>query len=215
MWYDEYSVETSVKLTKMQIEEGTVATEYEPYHKYKIPVKVSSFSQEEIVNIYLNEPLRKVGNYKDILDFEKGQVIRNIYQEKLTTVTSKSSTSSTYYMYLTDLSKRPMVVEKVAHCISDKFNTGDYSYSQIPRNKYVIKTYRTNAGVDRVAYSLTSSNLTDAKAEIGDGFDVCYVLYEPITESIELPPIPQFNGTTTYEVQTDAPPGAIQVCYYG
>lgn len=205
----------SLKLTNMQIEEGTVATEYEPYQKYKIPVKVTGVGKEEIVNIYLDKPLCKVGNYKDEIDFEKGQVIRRVYHEKLTDITSKSSTSSTYYMYLTDLSKRPMVAEKVAYCLSNKFAAGDYSYSNIPRNKYVIKTYRTNAGVDRVAYSLTSSNITDAKAEIGDGFDVIYVLYTEIKESVDLTPLPQYNGTITYEVLTDTPPSGIEVCYYG
>ena len=194
---------------------GELVTEGENVGQYKISVKVSSVGKEKIVDIYLDEPLRMVGEYNDEIDFEKGQVTRRIYREKITDIASKSSTSGTYYMYLSDLSKRPMVAEGVAYCIASKFKTGALKYSEIPWNKYTIKTYRTSGGVDRVAYSLTSNNLTNARAEIGDGFDVCYVLYTAITENIELPPLPQFNGTTTYEVITDTPPSGVEVCYYG
>ena len=39
---------------------------------------------------------------------------------------------------------------------------------------------------------------------------------EVIQKSVDgLPNLPQFNGTTTYEVLTDTPPSGIQVCYYG
>lgn len=39
---------------------------------------------------------------------------------------------------------------------------------------------------------------------------------EVIQKSVDgLPNLPQYNGTTTYEVLTDAPPSGIEVCYYG
>lgn len=194
---------------------GELVTEGENAGKYRVSVKVSGLGKEEIVDIYLDEPLRKVGDYEDVIDFEKGQVVRNIYQERITDITAKGSVSITYYTYLTDTLKRPLVEEGKAHCIASKFKAGNYNYSQIARYKNVIKTYRTTAGIDRIAYSLTSNNIDDARVEIGDGFDVCYVLHTPITENIELPPLPQFNGTTTYEVLTDTPPSGIEVCYYG
>lgn len=204
-------VYSGLKLTNMQLEEGTVATEYEPYQKYKIPVKVSGLGKEETVDIYLDEPLRKVGDYEDEIDFEKRQVIRRIYHERITKITTQGDTNR----YLTTIQKRPYVKEGVAHCLSTKFKPGNVRYAQIMQTMNIIKTYRTGAGANSVVYSLKSSTLADAQAEIGDGFEVCYVLYTPITENIELPPIPQFNGTTTYEVQTDTPPSGIEVCYYG
>lgn len=203
------TVDVDIKAIEFRINTSSDIGSY--YIIDNISVSIPNYQTE----LLLDEPLRKVGEFNDEIDFEKGQVIRRVYQEKLTTVDAKSSTSSTYYSYLTDLAKRPLVADKVAHCLATKFKPGNYAYSQIPRYEYVIKTYRTTAGVDRVAYSLASDNITDAQAEIGDGFEVCYVLYTPITESIELPPLPQFNGTTTYEVLTDAPPSGIQVCYYG
>ena len=39
---------------------------------------------------------------------------------------------------------------------------------------------------------------------------------EVIQKSVDgLPNLPQFKGTTIYEVQTDTPPSGIEVCYYG
>ena len=46
--------------------------------KYKIPVKVSNGKEEIVTNIYLDEPLRKIGEYADYLDFTTGKVIRKI-----------------------------------------------------------------------------------------------------------------------------------------
>ena len=38
---------------------------------------------------------------------------------------------------------------------------------------------------------------------------------EVIQQSVDgLPPLPQFEGTTIYEVQTEVPPSGIEVCYY-
>ena len=43
------------------------------YGKYKIPVTVNNIT----TNIYLNEPLRKIGDFADYLDYKNGKVVRN------------------------------------------------------------------------------------------------------------------------------------------
>lgn len=57
----------------IQIENGTEVTQYKPYG-YEIPINIDG----NIVNVYLNEPLRKVGNSADYLDYENSRVVRNI-----------------------------------------------------------------------------------------------------------------------------------------
>lgn len=52
-------------------------TPYEPYG-YKIPVKASNGTEEITTNIYLDEPLRKIGDYADYIDFENQKLLRNI-----------------------------------------------------------------------------------------------------------------------------------------
>lgn len=63
------------------IEEGTVSTEWEPY-------------QEELYNIYLNEPLRKIGEYSDYIDFKTGKVVRNIGKDNLSNIVLQSKTAT-------------------------------------------------------------------------------------------------------------------------
>ena len=60
-----------ITISNIQIEEGNVVTDYESYH-------------EETTNIYLTEPLRKIGDYTDYIDFNSGKVIRNINEYKFT-----------------------------------------------------------------------------------------------------------------------------------
>jgi hypothetical protein len=56
--------------------EGSTATSYEPYYE---PVTH---------NIYLDEPLRKVGNYADYIDFSSKKVVRYINRVKATSAFS-------------------------------------------------------------------------------------------------------------------------------
>ena len=51
---------------KPTLELGTTATEYEPY---RVPVTA---------NIYLDEPLRKIGDYADYIDFKGQRVVRRV-----------------------------------------------------------------------------------------------------------------------------------------
>lgn len=60
-------------IENIQIEESSTVTEYES-PGYRIPVKVN----DNVTNIYLNEPLRKVGDYEDYIDFENQKVVRNV-----------------------------------------------------------------------------------------------------------------------------------------
>lgn len=179
--------------------------------KYIIPVKVN----DSITYIYLNEPLRKVGEYEDVLDFANRRVVRNIASQYITTVDSKSITERTYSMFLSNLDKKTKYETNIAHCMSNKFKPGQYSYTQMPTRANIIQTYVTNTGASRVAYTFDGIyTLAEAQELIGDGFEVCYVLDSFETEAIELPSLPQYRGNTTYETNTQTFPSGIEVEYY-
>lgn len=63
--YNNSSYDAEVVFTDIQLEEGSTATEYEPYVE---PIRA---------NIILDEPLRKVGNHVDYIDFGKQMLIKN------------------------------------------------------------------------------------------------------------------------------------------
>lgn len=65
----------------IQVVSGATISEYEPYG-YKIPITLTADS-EETTNIYLDEPLRKVGNESDYIDFaeqKQHKVRKNLLQ---------------------------------------------------------------------------------------------------------------------------------------
>lgn len=191
---------------RVQIEEGTSATLFEPY------------IEPQTVNMYLDEPLRKVGDYADCVDFGKGVVLRNVGKRIFTGEENMQELglSNTSYLY-----RYAVGVTEMANLYSDRilmsnyFATGDYL--DIRDNPSPVVGILS---VSRIAFS-TSIPAKDAfKLWIADLYDsnplyVCYPLSTPIEEPIILPKLPQFKGTTIYEVQADIPPSGMQVCYYG
>ena len=75
--YNQNTLDTKIinKTGNIQVIEGAYTADtmppYEPYHK---PITT---------HIYLNEPLRKVGDYADYIDFKKGTVVRNVVELNL------------------------------------------------------------------------------------------------------------------------------------
>ena len=65
-WYDIATNGVDAN-AQIQIEEGKTKSEFEPYIE---PVTT---------NIFLNEPLRKIGDYADYIDFKHNKVIRNTF----------------------------------------------------------------------------------------------------------------------------------------
>jgi len=72
---DDPTLIDKIKVSNVMVNEGSTALPYEPYYEgYKIPVKINDTE----TNIYLDEPLRKIGEYVDYIDFEKQKVVRNV-----------------------------------------------------------------------------------------------------------------------------------------
>lgn len=68
---------------KFQLEKGSSATDYEPYIK---PITQ---------NIYLDEPLRKVGDYADYIDFKNQKVVRKVKEEDISCQLPKTLAKTT------------------------------------------------------------------------------------------------------------------------
>lgn len=209
--YSSWNTTRYLDLTTLQLEEGATATDYEPYH-------------EIITNIYLDEPLRKVGDYADYVDFRRGKVIRNVYSEFIDTVDMKSSNKpSVYTIFLSRITKKPFVTmatgtwDTTGFCISNKFKRHEYYFNQLSLVANSIQTYITTGGSYRVAYTFDDKTITSieqAQEKIGDGFEIFYVLDEPIEQSITLPTIPTFKGTSVISADTTVQPSDAKITYY-
>ena len=200
-----------IEVDTLQVENGDTATDYEPY------------VEPQTVNIYLDEPLRKVvypaqgWTFADLIEFERKKAIRNVYKEYITSVRNKSSNNGTTSVFFSDITKKPWFETNRGVCISDKFIQHRAVYANLKNTDGYIQPYITSSKENAVAYTFKGTDATltvqEAQELIGDGFEVCYALGKPIEVDIDLPKLPQFKGTTIYEVQTEVPPSGIEVCY--
>ena len=193
---------------KPQLEEGSTATTYEPYIA---PVTT---------NIYLDEPLRKVGDYADYIDFKNQKVIRKIAKKTYIGQSNEAwnnGSSDNHIKYIipvpNDFSNgyglegtyglSNIFVCKFANEAHTFYFTGDKSNSW-RRNVFYNDTELT---VDEWKSKLTEWN------EIGNPLTIYYPLLTSREETISLPALKTFKGTNVMSVDTSIQPSNIKANY--
>lgn len=205
---------------KIQLEEGTVATDYEPYG-YRIPVKVSNGTEEITTNIFLNEPLRKVGDYADYIDFENSKVVRKVGVQTFDgteTWTKHTTTSEGYGAFrsddlLTPLIGAPITATYMTHFnLTDKGATADFVPGEY---RFTYSSGSLIAG-SRLYVSAEQTTVEEFKEWlVNNKPSIYYPIATPIEETIELPNIPTIKGTTILSVDTTIQPSNLEVVYKG
>lgn len=189
----------------IQLEEGTEATENEPY------VETTK------TNIYLNEPLRKVGEHVDYIDFKNNKVVRNIKEiifngEEEWEEYNYSNEGLSFALNIND-SLKEFNSSMSTHFKNvywswgtDYINqTGIYS----DHNSYTKKYFRPpNLSVTTVD-EFKSWLLNQANA--GSSLKLIYSLQTPIEEPLKLLRIPKVDGTQIIEVDTKIKPSKIEI----
>lgn len=160
-------------------------------------------------NIYLNEPLRKVGDYADYIDYKNKKVIRNVKELRLTSSigwTYSTSGGVPYnYCTITDIAKG--VEDELFMC-----NT----YQIMPKNSHHIDNricYRLNFNGFLVADSDYTSSESFGKMLDESNVVVTYPI-NSTEETIDIPEISTFDGTTALETDTTIQPSKINVKYW-
>ena len=209
---DSWMATRYLDLTTLQIEEGSKATEYEPYYE---PITT---------NIYLDEPLRGIDSYLDCVGYKNENVTREVWK-----------------MYFTDMSAIYMG-EGYASAGNGFYNNGICFPSGNPNNIYAMKIMTAGGGfcnklpnhkgnyyivtkeslrfgqVQRGIILYTSLDSKD-KTEVFNhiGAEDCYAVYilnNSFETPITLPKLPTFKGTTIYTVGTSLQPANIEIKYY-
>ena len=171
-------------------------------------------------DIYLEEPLRKIGEYEDYIDFEKGVIVRNVGKK----VFDGTETFTNYAKCLRCATKDKSnnFLSAQINCLSNFFEakTWDILWENVKKESGLL-----TVGVARSAEHIICSpystlpTIAEWKAQLaawyeeGNPFTVWYAVLTT-EEAIELPEIPTFKGTTIYEVDTTIKPSGIEVCYY-
>lgn len=204
-----------IKDGKLQLEEGN-ATDYEPYG-YKIPVK----SNEITTNIYLNEPLRKVGDYADYVDFENKKVIRKVgvqIFDGTETWTKHTTTSEGYGAFRSDGLLTPLIGSPISATYMTHFSltykgaTADFVPGEY---RFTYSSGNLIAG-SRLYISAEQTTVEDFIEWLANNKpSIYYPIATPPEETIELPNIPTLKGTTILSIDTTIQPSNLEVVYKG
>ena len=194
-YYPEFTIcGNKVRITNIQVEKNTTSTSYEPYHA---PVTT---------NIYLNSPLRKIGDYADYIDFKRQKVVRNITH--VAYVGGWSLTSGHEF-------NRP-ITETVnntnaIHALSNYYKGAPRSYLsnlQVCANSTYLRLVNSS-------FSAASelNNWLAEKNNEGNPMYIDYVIKTPIEEAITLPPVLTVKGDCIITTETTVQPSNMEVIY--
>lgn len=179
----------------LQLELGTEATNYEPYVE---PIET---------HIFLDSPLYKIGDYADTLCYAEQKVERYI-KELILTGEEEWFEYSLADTYRISLSGNTGIT---AHGLSTHFKCVATT-SELVHGSFVSGTNSSYFKYENSSLSDFKSYLTEQYAA-GTPVKVWYVLATPETESVELPEVPTFNGTTVLDVNTEVKPSEVYVKY--
>ena len=171
---------TQVTYSNIQLEYGSSATTYELY-------------REATTNIYLDEPLRKVGDYVDYIDYSNGKIVRNTNLKTFNGNEEWYQFGSNVALAKWDDGKTP------SH--GDNDITGIYSNlfrenknAQTSANDNTFLTHNI-LNVDWIVIN-RNINVSDFKTLLANkNATFIYPLATPIEESISLPQIKTVEGT--------------------
>ena len=187
----------------------------ENYGKYKIPVKVNDIT----TNIYLNEPLRKIGDYADYIDFVNSNVIRQVGHIEFDGTedfwsSQKVTAQKVCSILKTDIGTNSTIIPALSGLIRS-------NYFNLSTTLNVAELGQLYSGVSYINFNLDDTNdLTTFKNWLStqylNGTPVAleYPLAEGTTEDITLPTISTNEGTNIIEVVTAIAPSNMEVKYY-
>lgn len=167
-------------------------------------------------NIYLDEPLRKIGEYSDYVDFVNGKVVRNIKEIILngTETGSRASETSTYYIFAITAYASITNKNSAINCLSNMF---------LPSATSIINTFRI-ATSGNLAFTVpldfvSSYDYNSFKTKLqqlynnGTPVIINIPLSTPTEESITLPNINLIEGKNIITIGTELQ-GIFDVQYY-
>ena len=188
----------------IQLEINSTATDYVPYKK-------------ETTNIYLDEPIRKIGDKSDYIDLKNGKVVRNIKNMSLVGTENygniKDGNMNEFYLSL----------QNTLTAVSDTLVMSNY-FKGTNRNSVnkgmggvsVSSNYlRITQSVDsKFNYDIaTFKKWLKEKSTEGKPVIINYVVENPVEETVSIPSILTNESTKTIEIGTSTKPSKTQIEY--
>lgn len=187
--------------------------EYEPYGKHKIPVKITCGDNEQKTNIYLENPIIKIGDISDYIDFKSQKIYRKNYKSTISSsgsyvISGASSSPNRLAIYnaLSVNKKAKGSIEQLCKyipCVNWGAN-GKFGFYASVRSLYINNPNFTT--VDDYKEWLDSLEGLLFYYQLADD-----CVYE---EDIIMPKITPFNGDCTFDILTEIKPSKAEVEYW-
>lgn len=185
----------------IQLEENVTATDYEPYQAPRI------------TNIYLNEPLRTIGDDADYIDLKNKKVVRKI-SEKIFDGTEEWTNFTNNNLYQVYTKNTNLNGKQYSSVMS---NIVPYGVTVNTRLDYTLGAYLVSGGTDVGVqlYGWKQLSVEEWKTWLNTN-NVCinYTLATPTEETIDLPEILTHKGTNIVTVDTEIKPSKTEILYY-
>ena len=188
---------------------GGTALPYEPYG-FKLPITCGTTQ-----NIYLSEPIRKIGDYADIAGMSLGGANRRV--KKLVLTGEESGWLNQYSPTVFELGIATVTISGVvsisSHFVFNPIQTG--IVGGLGNGEYALKYFSTGTGIyikdqDFSTVESWKSYLAQQYAN-GTPVTVWYVLASPQTETANMPQITTVRGNNTLSVGTTLPPASVSI----
>ena len=189
-------------------------TQSEYYGKYAVPIIVN----DTTINIYLDNPLRKIGDYADYVDFKRKKVVRNVKSYVLTgnkpfTKYSSKENTACYYinlLYTNWYKNRFILCTHFGRIDSAVYDAVGFAHGDTSGKVY----FRIPIDAEYAQSSTTFQAWV--KEQYDNGTPVVIYATPPdgvVEEEIELPAITTNKGTNIITSETVISPSNIEVKY--
>ncbi len=202
-----------VDIKNIQLEKSDTSSEFEPY-------------RENLQTISLAEPLRKLGDVADYIDYKNGRVVRyikkitfdknSIFSQWPNTITDTSS--GVYYSNSSLLGTYPnnigLFSNNIGMCTHFVLGTGAYSTDQ-PISFCLIPSSSPPYIGFRIPYTKLEDFYTflDNQKNAGTPVEVYFAYKNPTYEPINLQEITTYNSITNITIESEISPSKIEVEY--
>ena len=210
IWNESGTVFDNVVKKPMISNNQITSSNYE-HPGYKIPITVSNGTETKTTNIYLKEPLRKIGEYADYLDLTNGKVTRYVTEVVFTGSETWSKYTSVSNHYQTTVNNNFFDIQNnlILSNYYNNTNTKIYYYSSADYDVISADAYRIRFKNKDIETLEEWKNHVLNKYNSGIPIKVVYVLMAPTEESIDVPEIPSLTGNVTYSIGTSIKPSSI------
>lgn len=184
IWWNYAASTTELQFKNLQLEKGATKTEYEPYVE-----PVTTY-------IYLDQPLRKVGDYADYIDYANKKVVRVVRNLVLSISNMNASEDYPGWRDTANLSTDYLGFNNYLSAVTNficNISTDNMAFGINTKNGNSILWLRKEYfNLTQTEWITNYTNLTIV---------IDYVLSTPIEQSIDIPTISTLNGTTIIEVE--------------